>query len=151
MATDLRAAKRGRLHQVVAAAADGSQAPVQVALYGCVVMTPPHAAGRGNKTYMTLRLDDATGDLDRLRQVDDFVARRAAPDFSPLMAGGTRLVVKVPAAGVGYECERGDPTGPWTPGAEDVVDVVLAPGAFGAFGYCWLLRRIKPCSRGRTA
>lgn len=132
----LRAVTRGRLRQI--SRADGG--PVDVELYGCHVHRAPHVSG--GKTYMTLNLDRAGGDTRVLAEVDDFVRRQAAPAFSPLLAGG-HLVVKLPA-GVAYETAAGEPAAPWGILTNAAVDVVVRPGAFGDFGYCWLLRRVKP-------
>lgn len=138
MVQQLRAVTRGRMRQV---AGPGGRA-VEAALYGCQVVRAPH--DKSGKTYMTLDIGSCVGDLDVLRQVDDFVKKHAAPNFSPLLPGG-HLVVKVPA-GVKYENAAGNPAAHWPVLTNSVIDVVLRPGAFGDFGYCWLVQRLKPAA-----
>lgn len=136
----LKTVVRGKLRQI--AASDGS--PVDVRLYGCMVVQPPHV--KNGKKYARFDVSDAVGDVDVLSAVDGFVARHvSAGSFSPLRDGG-QLVVKVPAD-LRYENDSADPTDPWTMTAGQVVDVELRPGAFGDFGYCWLLRRVKPAAK----
>lgn len=132
----LRAVVRGRMRQIASAGG----APVDVRLYGCRVVKQPHA--KNGKTYAWLDWSGARGDLDALRAVDDFVRRHAASGFSPLRDGGV-VVVKVPPD-MRYEDAAADPCDPWPVEPGVLVDVELRPGAFGDFGYCWLLRRIKP-------
>lgn len=135
----LRAVVRGKLRQIAGAGG----APVDVRLYGCRVVKPPHP--KNGKTYAWLDWSQAGGDVDALRAVDQFVAHQAtggAAGFSPLRDGGV-LVVKVPPD-MRYEDAAADPTDPWPIEAGVLVDVELRPGAFGGFGYCWLLRRVKP-------
>jgi hypothetical protein len=143
----LRAVLRGRYRQIEFSKNGG---PVEITLYGCQVVAAP--ADKGGKTYMTLDIsgDDCGGDVDMLHRVDDFVAAsvpRGGPAFSPLLPGG-RLVVKLPAGGgVRFETATGDPAPePWAILTNAIVDVVIRPGAFGTFGYCWLLQRIKPAA-----
>ena len=71
------------------------------------------------------------------------------------------MIAKVPDRGVRYELDPAgraatswDARGDLRAGAS--VDAVLRLGVFGAFGYCWLLDRIKPTTttqetQGRTA
>ena len=133
----LRAVTRGRLRQVCGPGG----AAVEARLYGCQVLRAPHASN--GKTYMTLDISGSSGDADILKRVDDFVRSNSAAEFSPLMAGGRQLVVKVPP-GVQYETADGQPAAAWPVLTNAMVDVVVRPGAFGDFGYCWLLSRVKP-------
>lgn len=133
----LRSVTRGRLRQI-ARADDGH--PVDVGLYAARVLLKPYE--KNGKTYAMLDLTAAAGDLATLRQVDAFVARAANPAFTPLLDGGTRVIVKLQS--VKYENAQGDAALPWTIEDDMLVDVVLRPGAFGDFGYCWLLHRVKP-------
>ena len=126
---------RGKFRQVTAS--DGG--PVSVRLYACTIDKAPYA--RHGKTYVCLDVSRAVGDLDLLHKVDAFVESQAHPDFSPV--SGTRVIAKMPA-GVTYETEDGDPGPRLSLTETDVVDVELVPGAFGKFGYCWLVRRVKP-------
>lgn len=138
MAGGFRATTRGRYRQVVNAA-DG-RAP-EAALFRCTVDEAPYE--RGGKTYLPLDVGDAAGDMDVLRAVDAFIASQARPAYSPV-ASAPLLVVKVLAT-TRYDDEVGNPAAvPWTPRRGQEVDVLLRPGAFGDFGYCLLLRRIKP-------
>lgn len=135
----LRAVARGRLRQVCGVGGK----PVDVELYGCLIARPPWT--KANKTYVELDLAAAAGDLDALKEIDDFIDRAAHPQYKPFDKIEARLVVKIPAASVRYEDEVGDRV----PGdavllTNAVVDVVVRPGAFGDFGYCWLLQRVKP-------
>lgn len=132
-----RAVRRGTLSQV----ADRDGRSVDVALYGCMVVVAPRE--KAGKVYVTLDLTACRGDVAALHAVDEFVrAQPSRPRFSPLAQ--QRLVVKVPGDGVAYETPDGRPVAPWPLLTNAVVDVVVRPGAFGAFGYCWLLRRVKP-------
>jgi len=135
----LRAVSRGKLSQITC-----KDRPVDAALYGCMVVRAPEAKV-GGKVYMTIDVSQCGGDMDVVRAVDDFIQRRAQPRFSPLLPTG-QLVVKVPA-GVKYENSEGMPAAPWTVLTNALVDIVVRPGAFGDFGYCWLLQRIKPPAR----
>lgn len=132
----MRAVARGRFRQLVGA--DGGA--VVLKLYGCIVDAEPYV--RGGKTYMTLDVGDALGDTDLLRQVDELIYRQARPAFTPVQT--PLLYVKLPP-GVHYETADGGPAFE-APNLRrgDVVDVCLQPGAFGPFGYCLLLRRLKP-------
>lgn len=132
----MQAVTRGKLRQIATAGGD----PVDVTLYACVVTRAPYV--KGGKTYAGLDASAAAGDLDLLRRVDEFVRRQANPAFSPVAPGG-KLVVKL-APGLRYENGDGDAALPWNVTEGAVVDVVLRPGAFGDFGYCLLLRRVKP-------
>ena len=132
-----RSTTRGRFRQVVLAA-DGR--PLDAALYRCAVDEAPYE--RGGKTYLALDVGDAGGDMDLLRACDDFICAQARPAYSPV-ASAPLLVVKVLAT-TRYEDAAGAASPPWTPRRCQEVDVVLRPGAFGDFGYCLLLGRIKP-------
>lgn len=136
----MRVVTRGRFRQLVGQ--DGG--PVVVKLYGCAVDAEPYA--RAGKTYMTLDVGDAVGDLDVLRAVDDLIFRQARPAFTPVQT--PLLYVKLPP-GVAWETVEGGPAheAP-TLRRGDLVDVCLHPGAFGAFGYCLLAQRVKPSARG---
>lgn len=133
-----RAVQRGRYRQVVHA--DSGQ-PVDVALYRCTVDAAPRE--RGGKMYASLDVADAVGDGDTLTQVDDYICRVARPAYSPV-ASRPLLVVKLYPL-TRFEDEAGRPVAAgWPIQRGQVVDVVLRPGAFGDFGYCLLLHRIKP-------
>ena len=138
----LRAVVRGKFRQLTTAGGGA----VEATLYNCVVEKPPF--DRGGKSYATLDLSDAVGDVDAVRKVDAFIRGAAHPAYSPFQASGPRetLVIKVPRTGVAWELADGATSldGPYELHEGQRVDVVLAAGAFGGFGYCWLLRRIKP-------
>jgi len=135
----LRTVSRGKLRQL--ATAGGG--PVEARLYACRVAKAPY--DKNGKTYLVLDLAAALGDLDVLRAVDDHVRRVAGARFSPLLDGGAQLVVKVPPGGaVKYENDDGNPAAAWRIEDDAYVDAVVRPGAFGDFGYCWLLHRVKP-------
>lgn len=131
-----RAVTRGTFRQVVNAS-DGT--PVDLKLFRCVVDKAPYV--RGAKTYVALDLIDALGDLDVLRALDEFIERSVTPEFSPLRP--PLVIVKVPRD-VSYEDAEGAPGPPLDLKRGDEIDVMLRPGAFGAFGYCLLLTRVKP-------
>lgn len=133
-----KAVKRGRLHQVALAA---SGEPVDIKLYGCRVQRPPYLSN--GKTYMLLDLGAcvAGSGTELLRAVDEFVARQAKPSFTPVRADGA-LLVKLDRPK--YEDGNGDPGPAFQPAPNDLVDVVVRPGAFAAFGYCVLVHRMKP-------
>lgn len=131
----MKVARRGKFSTLVTNAGD----PVRAELYGCTVHREPHLSG--GKTYATLDLTHATGPGVRvLADVDARIRRETAPDFSPL--AGSFLVVKFAQtkyetvdghAGYEFPLERGRG-----------VDAVLKLGAFGSFGYCWTVERVKP-------
>lgn len=135
----LRAVTRGKFRQVVGPGGG----PVEAALHLCQVVSPP--AAKNGKTYMTLDISECLGDVDLVKRVDAWIDKHASPRFSPLLPGHARLVVKLPP-GVRFENVTGDPAAPWPILANAVIDVVIRPGAFGEFGYCWLLQRVKPSS-----
>lgn len=140
----MQAVARGRFRQLVGP--DGG--PVVVKLYGCVVDAEPYV--RRGKTYMTLDAGDAVGDTELLRAADDLIFRQARPAFTPVQT--PLLYVKLPPD-ARHETADGDPApDPLDLRRGDAVDVCLQPGAFGAFGYCLLLRRVKPhrAARGAT-
>lgn len=96
---------------------------VAVRARGCRVVWEPHHVGGGGALYATLDLTADERALAVLRLADDEIRRLAGPRFTPLRDAGRAVVVKL-ARGLAW------------PGAADRVDVVLAPGPFGAFGYC---------------
>lgn len=127
-AAPLRAVRRGTLQQVVDPT---TGAAPRVALAGCVVSKAPFV--RDRKTYAVLELPvgdpEQAPQLRRLREVDAFVRAQEVRGQRPAYAalGSSSMVVKVVKVA----------------GADSVltnsaVDAVLRPGAFGAFGYCWL-------------
>lgn len=132
---DLRSVTRGKFRQLVTS--DGG--PVLVKLYRCTVDKAPYA--KNSKTYVTFDITEALGNTDILQKVDAFITVEARPAFTPLW--GPLVVVKMPLTAT-YENEQGDPTQPFFLNRGDVVDIELSPGAFGKFGYCWLLKRVKP-------
>jgi hypothetical protein len=136
--THWKAVTRGRFRQLVAATTGD---PVDVTLYNCVVDKAPHA--RGGKTYLALDIGDAVGDVDLLRSADAFIHGLARPAFSPLVE--PLLIVKMPE-GMSYELEDGSRSleGAYPLARGRAIDVVLRHGAFGDFGYCVLVRRVKP-------
>lgn len=139
----MRVVRRGKFSTLVNR--DGT--PVIAELYKCVLSNDPHPA-RGDtsgKMYATLDLTFARGaGIGVLHSVSQRIDKEAAPEFSPLRPDKT-LVVKFPAGGaVRHETREGGADAPFTPVAGQAVDVVLRLGAFGSFGYCWLVSRIKP-------
>ena len=133
---------RGRLLQV--AGPDGE--PVDVRLYACQVIKPPYEAG--GKTYAVLDASAAAGDLDRLRALNDFVRAQARPRFSPVRPDGA-LVVKLDRPK--WETAAGTPGFAFPLDVGSLVDVVLRPGAFGGFGWCLLVHRLKPHALSNSA
>lgn len=131
-----RATVRGRFRQIVHA--DGQA--VEAALYRCAIDEAPYE--RNGKTYLALDVADAVGDMALLRECDDFICSQARPAYSPVAAAPLLVVKVLPTTR--YEDDVGRPAAPWTPRRGQEVDVVLRPGAFGDFGYCLLLQRIKP-------
>ena len=140
----LRTTVRGRYRQVVRA--QGGQPP-DVALYNCSVDQEPR--DKGGKLYVSLDAGDAAGDVELLKAIDEHIHRAARPAYSPV-ATMPLLVVKVLAA-TRFEDEAGDPVPAWPLRRGQAVDVVLRPGAFGEFGYCLLLQRVKPHARAGAA
>lgn len=133
-----RAVQRGRYRQLVHA---GSGRPVDVALYGCTVDAAPRE--RGGKLFVSLDIGDAAGDGDVLKRADDYIQRVARPAYSPVASAPLLLVKMYPLTR--FEDEAGVPVAArWPVERGQAVDVVLRPGAFGDFGYCLLLQRIKP-------
>lgn len=131
-----RSVARGKFRQLVRS--DGRQ--VDVALYRCVVDKPPYV--RGGKTYVALDLIDAMGDMDVLRRVDEYIEKTAFPEFSPFRP--PLLIVKIPTSVTYQDVAGKHATTPFLMKQGDEIDVVVRPGAFGSFGYCWLLTRVKP-------
>ena len=140
----MQVVRRGKFNTLVNR--DGT--PVTAELYKCVLVNDPHPA-RGDaasgKTYATLDLTFARGSgMGVLQNVSTRITKEAAPEFSPLRPDKT-LVVKFPGGGgVRHETREGAADAPFAPVAGQAVDVVLRLGAFGSFGYCWLVSRIKP-------
>lgn len=134
----MRVVTRGRLRQLENPRGGGAP---EARLYACEVLKPPY--DRGGKTYVQLAL--GLGDVDVLRRIDDLIHQQARPAFSPLSTAGDglRVVAKLPGT-ARFEDVAGDPCPRWQLHAGQRVDVVLEPGAFGDFGYCLLVRRIKP-------
>lgn len=141
-APQLTVVTRGKFKQIVSA----QGAPVLVKLYGCGIDKPPYL--KNGKTYLSLDISEAAGQLDLLHRVDELVHRHAKPRFSPVW--GMLLIAKMNTGGGGvrtmYETAEGDPGTAFPMPKGAAVDVELAPGAFGEFGYCWLVRRVKPAS-----
>lgn len=138
----LKAVSRGKFRQVVDAQTDETP---EIKLYRARIAKTVAA----DKPYLTLDLgilETPRSNVQKLMDVDAFIGRLASPRFSPLAA--ETVIVKVPPKGVRWENENGDPALPWPVELGAVVDVILKPGAFGEFGYCWLLHRIKPHSEG---
>ncbi len=135
----MQVSRRGKFNTLVHK--DGS--PIQAELYNCIVQREPHDT-RG-KTYATLDLTYARGaGVAVLQYVDARIRKEAAPEFSPLRPDNS-LVVKVPAGGgVVYETRDGNAAAPFTLARGQAVDVIVRLGAYGSFGYCWLVHRVKP-------
>jgi hypothetical protein len=92
---------------------------VAVRVRGCRVVWAPSARGG----FATLDCSADARGLAVLRLADDEIRRLASPRFTPLRESGRAVVVKL-ARGLAW------------PADAERVDVVLAPGPFGAFGYC---------------
>lgn len=116
----------------------GGGEPVTAKLFGCRVASVTSAGG---KRYAALDVSALAVPCGTLAEVDEAI-RAAQKDlrFSPLrrLPGGTQgLHVKIP------------PTAAWDGGGavtllpEQRVDAWVRLGNFGAFGYCWLLHRVK--------
>ncbi len=131
---------RGSLRQVVDAR---TRQPVLATLYRCKVAKAPHAIG--GKTYVWLDVSDCVGDVQCLRDVDEFIRREASPRFSPVTE--SMVIAKLTRA-TRYATDDGSAA--WTMDVTlgDVVDAVLQPGAFGSFGYCVLVNKLKPHAAG---
>ena len=135
--------KRGRLRHVVDA---HDRQPVHVTVYRCTVAKAPHEVG--GKTYVWLDVSDCLGDMQRLRDVDEYIRREASPRFSPVTKD---LVIAKLTRATSYATDDGTPAWKLDVVQGDVVDVVLQPGAFGAFGYCVLVSKLKPHALATTA
>lgn len=145
--SDFRVTRRGTLCQL--ANADGTA--IDAALYGCRVIKPPY--DRNGKTYMELDVTGCSGDMHLVAAVNDFIRATARASFSPLRVrrpstpgapdATQTLIVKLTRA-TKYETAAAVPGFAFTPGVGDAVDVVVGPGAFGQFGYCVLVKRMKP-------
>ena len=150
------AVQRGKFRQLARA---DTRDPVETALYALrverVSVTNAPASGKPAKTtdtaktYVTVDASDALGDLRVLRDADAFIRRAANPRFSPLVSGPpTKLTLKV-VPGTTYMDDIGHPAPPFVPAVGDLVDAVIRPGAFGDFGYCLLVQKLKPHSTAR--
>jgi hypothetical protein len=125
----MKVSKRGRFSTVV----DGCGKPLSVALQAAVVVRPPHATGAaGDKVFMELGI--AVPDQARVLAVDAFIQRHQPDDvYSPVRDSGRRVVVKVPAGKfAGAPLAEGG-----------VLDASIRVGAFGPFGFCWLLDHVR--------
>lgn len=133
---------RGKLRRLVRRGRD-----VDMALYACRVERPPFV--KHGKTYMELDLSAAAGDLDGLRAADTAIRAAVNPSFSPVRAETRGVIVKLLKT-TSYETDQGNPGPAFVPAQNDLVDVVLTPGAFGQFGYCVLVKRMKPHALRRS-
>ncbi len=125
--------KRGKFFQLQAPGGG----PVEVKLFGCVVVAPTY--GSGGKQYARFDLTQALG-REHLTSVAEFIKQAAAPRFSPLRFGFKSVVVKM--GGAKWEtAEAATFEFPLEPGQR--VDLVVGPGAFGDFGWCIVVKRIK--------
>ncbi len=127
---------RGKLRRLARHGRD-----VDIALYACQVTRPPYV--KHGKTYMELDVSAAAGDLDILRAADRDIQNTTRPAFSPYNAERSALLVKLLKTTI-YQNDRGVPGAKFMPAHGDLIDVILTPGAFGEFGYCVLVKRIKP-------
>lgn len=98
--------------------------PVVARVGGCLVVKAFESHG---KRYATLDMTSAIGDKKLLLDADEFIRARASPKFSPLRFAWTQVTVKI---------ATNDDVRPG-----DVIDAELSPGAFGAFGWCLLLKK----------
>ena len=87
-----------------------------------------HVAPRlsGGKTYATLALG---GGCPPVFGAVDAMIKELVPDlaYSPLLAGGRLLVIKIAPTALAEEA-----------GVGETVEVHLKLGNFGSFGYCWV-------------
>ena len=140
----MRVAQRGRFHTLTLS--DGTT-PVRAELYGCTVVSE---STNGRNAFLTLDLSNATArsdaGIDVLRRVDARIRREANPRFSPLRqdADGNRVIAKVDDGNLRFETWDGAFAVPFEFRIGMRVDAVLRLGAFGTFGYCWLMERVKP-------
>lgn len=104
--------------------------PVEIALSGCVITRAPYQAG--GKWYARFDATAAAG-RDELRAVDAQIQRLAAPRYSPVRFVGN-VVAKI------QSLQAMEFPGDIVPG--QVVDLVVSPGPFGAFGWCLNVKRI---------
>jgi hypothetical protein len=107
----------------------GNGAPLEFALSGCVVTRPPYLAN--SKWYARFDVSGAEG-RDVLSTVESEIFRLAKPRYSParFMAN---VVTKLDLDSVEFPGEL-------VPG--QAVDLVVAPGPFGDFGWCLNVRRV---------
>jgi hypothetical protein len=137
----MRAVRRGMFQTLTLA--DG-MTPVRAEVYACTVM---RQTTNGRHRFLTLDMSDAHGDgIDVMRRVDARIRHEAGPRFSPLHDGGDDFtaIVKLNDAEVRFETWDGGFAVPFDLNEGMCVDVALKLGAFGPFGYCWLLERVKP-------
>ena len=118
--------------------------PVRAELYGCTVLKESKQANR-DVGFLTLDIETTTPrakqGIDTLKLVDARIRREASPRFSPL--GHATVIAKVTYADVRFETWDGAFAVPFQFRQGMRVDAVLRLGAFGSFGYCWLLERVK--------
>ena len=134
----LKAVKRGKFTQVTV---DGG--PVDIKLFGCTVVASEYVVG--GKKYAKFDLSRAVG-RQELERVGEFIRKTASPRFCPLRLGLGAVVVKL-----GRTTRWETPHGPGFefylhPGV--AVDLVVAPGSFGDFGWCVNVKRIKKSGAG---
>ncbi len=128
-------------------------APLRAEVYACTVL---RETTNGRNRFVTLDLTTARGaGVDVLRRADDVIRREANPGFSPLTRragedGGGTVIAKLAGDDVRFETWDGGFAVPFDLVPGMCVDVELRLGAFGAFGYCWLLERVKPHAAAET-
>lgn len=125
---------RGKLRRLARHGRD-----VDIALYACQVTRAPYV--KHGKTYMELDFSVAAGDVDTLRAANQAIHAAAKPAFSPVRESAVLVKLLKTTA---YETAQATLGPAFVPNQNDLVDVVLTPGAFGEFGYCVLVKRIKP-------
>lgn len=133
-----RIVARGGTFRQLAVPGTGGTCP-EATLFCCRVVKGQYE--KNGKTYAVLSLESAAGDVDMVARIDRFILKHAKPAYTPL--AGHMLTVKLPGD-LKYADEASDPCPPWTLEQDAYVDVVVRPGAFGDFGYCFLIQRIKP-------
>ena len=141
---DFKAVRRGKFMQL--ATPDGG--PVEVKLFGCVVVSSKYSSGKDSsgkdssgKDYAKLDLSAAQGREDLVRVAEFIDATKPKPRFSPLRFGLGNVVVKF-GPGTKWETAIAAISEFYLePGS--LVDVVVSPGAFGDFGWCVNVKRIK--------
>lgn len=135
--TKVEVVRRGRFSSLVHAS---SGAPVTVGLAGCVVVRVPYRASDG-KWYVRLDVTDAVG-RDALAAVGAFIDEKAAPKFSPVRypANVVARLDGVRTVEFSRDLEVGQR-----------VDLEVAPGPFGSWGWTLHVRRIMPPGSCRLA